>query len=239
MVAGPAMVTDERARGIASTLEDGIKSAFQMVSGAGPMCDEALWGVVFTVDVEISKTKLAEYTEGDLSQAFGPLSGQVISAARESLRGAIMTSSPRLVEAQLKCEIMTSSAGLAGTYASLGTRHGVVVSEDMREGSDIFMIQAHMPMADSFGFVDELRKRSSGISSATMCFSHWLCNEQEDPYFVPKTEEEREEHGESSGAIPKNRSRRLLDGVRKRKGLLVEEKLVASATKQRTLAKKV
>ena len=227
---------DENALHIASTLEDGIKSAFQMVSGAGPMCEETLWGVVLTVDVEIDKTKLLEYVEGNLSEAFGPFSGQVISAAKESLRCAIMESSPRLVEAHLKCEIMTSSTGLAGTYASLGTRHGTVVREDMREGSDIFMIQAFMPMADSFGFVDELRKRSSGISSATMSFSHWVCNE-EDPFFVPKTEEEREEHGEVS--IPKNRSRRLLDSVRKRKGLLVEEKLVASATKQRTLAKKV
>ena len=131
---------------------------------------------------------------------------------------------------------MTTSAGLAGTYASIGSRQGYVAKEDMREGSDIFLILAYLPLADSFGFVDELRKRSSGISSATLSFSHWSCND-EDPYFVPKTEEEREEHGEVSQL--KNRSRRLLDGVRKRKGLLVEEKLVASATKQRTLAKKV
>ncbi|UPQ98739.1 P-loop-containing nucleoside triphosphate hydrolase [Chloropicon primus] len=222
---------------ILSTLEDGIKSAFQMVTAAGPMCDEALYGVVFTVDVEVNQRKLTEYSEGGLASTnFGPLSGQVISACKESLRGAIMTSSPRLVEAYLRCDILTSSTGLAGTYASIGSRQGYVVREDMREGSDIFLIKAFLPLADSFGFVDELRKRSSGISSATLSFSHWRCNE-EDPYFVPKTEEEREEHGEIS--VLKNRSRKLLDGVRKRKGLLVEEKLVASATKQRTLAKKV
>ena len=147
-----------------------------------------------------------------------------------------MASSPRLVEAYLGCEVLTSSAGLAGTYASLGKRNATVIGEEMREGSDVFLIQAVMPMADSFGFVDELRKRSSGVSSATLSLSHWACN-TEDPYFVPTTEEEREEHGEA--AVPKNRARRLLDGVRKRKGLRVEEKIVSSATKQRTLAKKV
>ena len=225
---------------VSHTLEDGIKSAFQMVTAAGPMCDEALYGVVLSVDVEIDQEKLEVFATSEgaaaSAQSFGPFSGQVISAAKEALRGAIMDSSPRLVEAYLKCEILTSSSGLAGTYASIGSRQGNVVMEEMREGSDIFLIRAFLPLADSFGFVDELRKRSSGISSATMSFSHWQCNE-EDPYFVPKTEEEREEHGEV--AALKNRSRKLLDGVRKRKGLLVEEKLVASATKQRTLAKKV
>ena len=223
--------------GITSTLEDGIKSAFQLVAGAGPMCEEELYGVVFTVNVEIDRNKLEDYCQGSLdSVGFGPFSGQVISAAKESLRMALMASSPRLVEAYFKSEIMTSSMGLAGTYASIGSRHGVVVAEDMREGSDIFTIDALIPLAESFGFVEEIRARSSGLSTATLQFSHWECNE-EDPYFVPKTEEEREEHGEVS--IPKNRSRKLLDSVRKRKGLLVEEKLVASATKQRTLAKKV
>ena len=222
---------------ISAVLEDGIKSAFQMVAAAGPMCDEPLFGVVVTVDVTVDASKLSEYADGGPAAAnFGPLSGQVISACRESIRAAVMASSPRLVEAYLRCEILTTSAGLAGTYASIGSRQGYVAKEDMREGSDIFLILAYLPLADSFGFVDELRKRSSGISSATLSFSHWSCND-EDPYFVPKTEEEREEHGEVSQL--KNRSRRLLDGVRKRKGLLVEEKLVASATKQRTLAKKV
>lgn len=61
-----------------------------------------------------------------------------------------------------------------------------------------------------------------------------------DPYFVPVTEEEREEFGEEGqGVGAPNLARRLMDAVRRRKGLLVEEKVVEAATKQRTRAKKV
>lgn len=61
---------------------------------------------------------------------------------------------------------------------------------------------------------------------------------QVDPFFVPTTEEEREELGENALASP-NLARQLIDAVRKRKGLTVEQKVVERATKQRTLARKV
>ena len=64
---------------------------------------------------------------------------------------------------------------------------------------------------------------------------------QVDPFFVPTTEEEREEWGEetSSAATAANVARRLIDAVRRRKGLPVEEKVVTRATKQRTLKRNV
>lgn len=61
-----------------------------------------------------------------------------------------------------------------------------------------------------------------------------------DPFFVPVTEEEREEFGEEGqGVGAPNLARRLIDAVRRRKGLPVEEKVVEAATKQRTRARKV
>lgn len=63
---------------------------------------------------------------------------------------------------------------------------------------------------------------------------------QVDPFFVPTTEEEREEFGEEGqGMIGYNLARLLIDQVRKRKGLPVDKKVVESATKQRTRARKV
>lgn len=61
---------------------------------------------------------------------------------------------------------------------------------------------------------------------------------QVDPFFVPTTEEEREEWGEEAGGAA-NLARRLIDAVRRRKGLPVEEKVVKVATKQRTLKRNV
>ena len=61
-----------------------------------------------------------------------------------------------------------------------------------------------------------------------------------DPFFVPTTEEEREEFGEEGqGVGAANLARRLITAVRRRKGLVVEEKVVECATKQRTRARKV
>ena len=61
---------------------------------------------------------------------------------------------------------------------------------------------------------------------------------QVDPFFVPTTEEEREEWGEEAVNMT-NIARRLIDAVRRRKGLPVEEKVVKQATKQRTLKRNV
>ncbi len=63
---------------------------------------------------------------------------------------------------------------------------------------------------------------------------------QVDPFFVPKTEVEREEFGEEGqGVGTANLAHALIDTVRRRKGLAVDKKVVESATKQRTRARKV
>lgn len=57
---------------------------------------------------------------------------------------------------------------------------------------------------------------------------------------MPVTEEEREEFGEEGqGQGGDNLAKGLIDAVRRRKGLPVERKMVESATKQRTKARKV
>ncbi|KAM2042563.1 hypothetical protein TB2_035474 [Malus domestica] len=65
---------------------------------------------------------------------------------------------------------------------------------------------------ESFGFADELRRQTA--------------------------EEELEEFGDGSSVLP-NTARKLINAVRRKKGLPVEEKVVQHATKQRTVARKV
>jgi len=55
----------------------------------------------------------------------------------------------------------------------------------------------------------------------------------EDPFWVPTTEEELEELGEK--ADRENIAKGYMDLVRDRKGLLVKRKIVETAEKQRTL----
>ena len=55
----------------------------------------------------------------------------------------------------------------------------------------------------------------------------------EDPYWVPKTEEELEDFGEKGDR--ERVSKRYVDRVRERKGMVVQRKVVGDAEKQKTL----
>ena len=63
--------------------------------------------------------------------------------------------------------------GTLGTYAVLGQRRARVVREELREGSDLFSVHAYLPAQASFGFADDMRRRSSGAASASLMLSHW------------------------------------------------------------------
>jgi ribosome assembly protein 1 len=113
-----------------------------------------------------------------------------------------------------------------------------VLSEDLKEGTNTFVIKAHLPVAESFGFAEDIRKKSSGAAMPQLMFSHWQQIDQ-DPFWVPTTEEELEEFGQGGegGGVPPNIARHYMDEVRVRKGLAVEKKIVEKAEKQRTLTR--
>lgn len=56
---------------------------------------------------------------------------------------------------------------------------------------------------------------------------------EEDPFFIPTTEEELEELG-IGDILPENPAKVLIENVRVRKGLMVDKKMVIDADKQRT-----
>lgn len=68
-----------------------------------------------------------------------------------------------------------------------------------------------------------------------LVFSHWELMPQ-DPFFVPVSEEELEEFGSEDKSH--NYVRDLVNEIRRRKGLIADDKLVAAPEKQRTLARK-
>ena len=210
----------------AESLKSSIISGFQLATSAGPLCEEPMWGLAFIVEVFL--------LPGSQQQ---DLYGQTMAAVKEACRAAVLKSRPRLVEGMYFCELSTTTEHLGSMYAVLSRRRARVLKEEMQEGSPRFMVHAFVPVAESFGFADELRRWTSGAASALLVLSHWETI-KEDPFFVPKTEEEMEEFGDGA-SVPRNTARKLVDSVRRRKGLSVEEKVVQYATKQRTLARKV
>lgn len=65
---------------------------------------------------------------------------------------------------------------------------------NLREGTSIHIIDAHMPVAESFNFTDELWTRTGGAAHAQLKFGHWATLD-EDPFWVPRTEDDKEEFG--------------------------------------------
>uniref|UniRef100_A0A8D1RBJ7 Elongation factor-like GTPase 1 n=1 Tax=Sus scrofa TaxID=9823 RepID=A0A8D1RBJ7_PIG len=172
--------------------------------------------------------------ESSLTDCYGPFSGQLIATMKEACRYALQVKPQRLMAAMYTCDIMATSDVLGRVYAVLSKREGRVLQEEMKEGTDMFIIKAVLPVAESFGFADEIRKRTSGLASPQLVFSHWEIIPS-DPFWVPTTEEEYLHFGEKADS--ENQARKYMNAVRKRKGLYVEEKIVEHAEKQRTLSK--
>ncbi|KAM3626069.1 uncharacterized protein V6R79_022109 [Siganus canaliculatus] len=256
--------------------DNSIISGFQLATLSGPMCEEPLMGVCFSVErwdiqssalpqhqdsiEEDSSETLADskaernaptatQAEGpaaaESSQAkrrpeatsadcYGPVSGQLIASMKEACRNAFQAQPQRLMAAMYTCEIMATAEVLGRVYGVLGKREGRVLQEEMKEGTDMFIIKAVLPVAESFGFADEIRKRTSGLASPQLVFSHWEVISS-DPYWVPTTEEEYLHFGEKADSA--NQALKYMNAVRRRKGLYVEEKIVEHAEKQRTLSK--
>eukprot|EP00062_Callorhinchus_milii_P002386 gi/632938518/ref/XP_007905275.1/ PREDICTED: elongation factor Tu GTP-binding domain-containing protein 1 [Callorhinchus milii] len=169
-----------------------------------------------------------------VADCYGPFSGQLIATMKEACRFAFQAKPQRLMAAMYTCEIMATAEVLGRVYGVLSKRVGRVLQEEMKEGTEMFIINAVLPVAESFGFADEIRKRTSGLASPQLVFSHWEVIPS-DPFWVPTTEEEYLHFGEKADTV--NQARKYMNAVRKRKGLYVEEKIVEHAEKQRTLSK--
>ncbi|KAK8444523.1 hypothetical protein SEVIR_9G152700v4 [Setaria viridis] len=215
-------------------LRNNIVSGFQIAANAGPLCDEPMWGLAFIVE---------PYLFADGSDAanhfdqYNISSGQVITAVKEACRAAVLQNKPRIVEAMYFCELTAPYDQSGSTYGVLNKRRARILKDEMQEGTSLFTVHAYLPVAESVGFSNELRSLTAGAASALLVLSHWEAI-AEDPLFIPRTQDELEEFGDGSSIGP-NLAKKLMNSVRRRKGLHVEEKVVEHGTKQRTLAKKV
>ncbi|EEQ89953.2 elongation factor 2 [Blastomyces dermatitidis ER-3] len=204
---------------------DKISYAFQLSTAQGPLCSEPIQGIAVLIE-DVSVTKTGE-------EELGRLTGEVIKSTRDAVWQGFLDWSPRLLLAMYSCEIQASTEVLGRVYGVITRRRGRILSETMKEGTPFFTILSLLPVAESFGFSDEIRKRTSGAASPQLIFAGFEMLD-EDPFWVPATEEELEDLGEL--ADRENVAKRYMDRVRSRKGLVVKgKKLVKDAEKQKTL----
>ncbi|KAJ7288494.1 P-loop containing nucleoside triphosphate hydrolase protein [Mycena rebaudengoi] len=218
---------DHNSEKVIRDFDSNVETGFQLATFQGPLCAEPVEGMAYFVEkVEIDTESLAKEIE---QNRMAQVTGSVISAVRDACRNGLLDWSPRLMLAMYTCDIQASSELCMGLSQK---RRGRIVAEEMKEGTSFFNVSALLPVVESFGFADDMRKRTSGAASPQLIFSGYELLDQ-DPFWVPTTEEELEDLGEKADRL--NVAKVYMDGVRERKGLFVDRKIVEFAEKQRTL----
>jgi translation elongation factor EF-G len=55
----------------------------------------------------------------------------------------------------------------------LNKRRAVIIDEELNENSNLYIIKAHLPLIESFGFYKEIMKNTSGRISSQLIFDTW------------------------------------------------------------------
>jgi ribosome assembly protein 1 len=100
----------------------------------------------------------------DILNSHGPFAGQVMSTIKTLCKKAFLNSDPRIVEGMYKCSMQASPETYGIVYSVINKCRGRVISEDMQDGTNFFLIDALIPLSEGFIFNDLIRKKSCGIA---------------------------------------------------------------------------
>ena len=92
-------------------------------------------------------------------------------AARAAFREGIVKASPRLLEPVMKVEVITPEDYMGDVIGDLNSRRGQITGMDQRGNARL--INAMVPLANMFGYVNTLRSMSQGRAQFTMLFDHY------------------------------------------------------------------
>jgi elongation factor G len=92
-------------------------------------------------------------------------------ASRAAFREAMGKSRPVLLEPIMKVEVVTPDEYMGDIIGDLNSRRGQVSSMDSRGNARV--VNAMVPLASMFGYVNQLRSMSQGRAQYTMQFDHY------------------------------------------------------------------
>ncbi len=92
-------------------------------------------------------------------------------AARACFREGIPQAKPKLLEPVMKVEVVTPEEYMGDIIGDLNSRRGQVNGMDQRGNARV--IDATVPLANMFGYVNTLRSMSQGRAQYTMQFAHY------------------------------------------------------------------
>ena len=92
-------------------------------------------------------------------------------AARAAFREGMRQAAPKLLEPIMKVEVVTPEEYMGDIIGDLNSRRGLVNGMDQRANARV--IDAQVPLANMFGYVNTLRSLSQGRAQFTMVFDHY------------------------------------------------------------------
>jgi elongation factor G len=92
-------------------------------------------------------------------------------ASRAAFREAALKAGPKLLEPMMKVEVVTPEDYVGGVIGDLTSRRGQVRGQESRGNATV--INAMVPLANMFGYVNTLRSMSQGRAQFTMQFDHY------------------------------------------------------------------
>ena len=92
-------------------------------------------------------------------------------AARMCMREGMRKAGAKLLEPIMKVEVITPEEYTGGIIGDLTSRRGQVSGQEPR--GNAIAIDANVPLANMFGYINTLRSMSSGRAQFTMQFSHY------------------------------------------------------------------
>jgi elongation factor G len=92
-------------------------------------------------------------------------------ASRAAMREGLKKAGAKLLEPIMKVEVVTPEEYTGGIIGDLTSRRGMVQGQDSRGNANV--ITAMVPLANMFGYINNLRSMSSGRAVFTMIFDHY------------------------------------------------------------------
>jgi elongation factor G len=155
----------------------GFEFESKIVGGAVPK--EYIPGVVKGLESVLASGVIAGFPVVDLKVtlidgAFHEVDSSALAfeiASRAALREALREGNSVLLEPVMKVEVVTPEEYTGSVIGDLNSRRGQIQGTDSRGNAQV--VEAMVPLANMFGYINQLRSFSQGRASYTMSFDHY------------------------------------------------------------------
>jgi elongation factor G len=136
----------------------GVQKGIESVMNSGPIAGFPMLGVKATL----------------IDGAYHDVDSSVLAfeiASRAAFKEAAREAGAQLLEPIMKVEVVTPEDYVGDVIGDLNSRRGQIQGQEMRGIATV--INAHVPLANMFKYVDTLRSMSQGRAQYTMQFDHY------------------------------------------------------------------